>query len=394
MDACSLPKGKRPIGCKWVFKTKLHADGTIERHKARLVQVDVNNAFLHGHLDEVSYMILPEGYAIAPGLVFKLERSIYGLKQASRQWNAELTSKLLEFGFKQSAHDHYMFTKNTSTDFIALLVYVDDILLAAPTVGLIQSVKDYLHSLSLSRILGRLVISLVWKLLEVLMAYMWLKTRLKLSENCGALLTDLENYRSWASYMDSRRSLTGFCIFLVDALASWKTKKQTTVSHSTVEGKYRSMAAMVCELRWISYILSNLGLTVKLVIQLFCDNQAALHIMANPILHKRTKHIELDCHVVGDAYKDGFISPSFVRSSAQLANIFTKVLDLKIFVALLDKLGLAAMHPSPTCWGGGMLHIQTLLLLLSMVLHIWMKKMILFLMLDSRISCIRLCSTL
>ncbi|KAL0325823.1 UNVERIFIED_CONTAM: putative transposon Ty5-1 protein [Sesamum radiatum] len=102
-----LPKGKRPIG---------------SAHGWPLQQVDVNNAFLHGHLDEDLYMTPPEGYTIAPG------------------WF--------------SAHDHCMFTKNTSTGFIALLVYVDDILLTAPTLGLIQSVKDYLHSLFTIKDLG------------------------------------------------------------------------------------------------------------------------------------------------------------------------------------------------------------------------------------------------
>ncbi|KAL0462665.1 UNVERIFIED_CONTAM: Retrovirus-related Pol polyprotein from transposon RE1 [Sesamum latifolium] len=479
-----LPMGKRPIGCKWVFKTKLRADGTIERHKARLVakgfnqiagidyndnfspvaktvtvrlfltlaaahgwplqQIDVNNAFLHGRLDEDLYMTPPEGYEVAPDMVCKLERSIYGLKQVSRQWNAELMSKLLEFGFKQSAHDHCLFTKNTSTDFMALLVYVDDILLTTPTVHLIQSLKEFLHSLFTIKDLGeaRYFLSLEIarssdglyvaqnKYIRDIIQDIGLKNAkststpfplgLKLSEHCGALLADPEQYRrlirrllylgftrpdishsvqqlsqfltrpceehlratvhvvrylkgtpskglflpstssfllraycdaDWASYTDSRRSLTGFCIFFGDALVSWKTKKQTTVSHSTAEAEYWSMAAMVCELRWISYILSDLGLVVKLPIQLFCDNQAALHIMANPVFHECTKHIELDCHVVRDAYKDGFVSPSFVRSASQLADLFTKPLPLKIFAALLDKLGLAAIHPSPTCGG-------------------------------------------
>ncbi|KAK4386141.1 hypothetical protein Sango_2484700 [Sesamum angolense] len=58
------------------------------------------------------------------------------------------------------------------------------------------------------------------------------------------------------------------------------------------------MAATICELKWLSYVLADFGISVSLPISMFCDNQAALHIMANPVFKKRRKHIELDCHVV------------------------------------------------------------------------------------------------
>ncbi|KAL0302911.1 UNVERIFIED_CONTAM: Retrovirus-related Pol polyprotein from transposon TNT 1-94 [Sesamum radiatum] len=177
-----LPAKKQPIGCKWVFKTKLWADGSIKRYKARLVikglnqiegvdhtdnfspvaktvtvhlfltlaatygwplhQLDVNNAFLHGYLEENLYMIPPKGYSVAPDLVCKLESSIYRLKQASRQWNVELTLKLTDFGFVQLAHDRSLFMKNTSMGLMALLVYVDDILVTALSLADKHTVKD------------------------------------------------------------------------------------------------------------------------------------------------------------------------------------------------------------------------------------------------------------
>ncbi|KAL0356273.1 UNVERIFIED_CONTAM: Retrovirus-related Pol polyprotein from transposon RE2 [Sesamum radiatum] len=155
----------------------------------------------------------------------------------------------------------------------------------------------------------------------------------------------------WASCPDSRRSLSGFCIFLSGALVSWKTKKQSTVSRSTAEAEYRSMAATVCELKWLSYVLADLGVSVSLHISLFHDNQAALHIMANPVFHEQAKHIELNCHVVRDAYKSGFVAPSHVRSALQLVDLFTKILPLKLFYDLVSKLGLVIMSPSPTCGG-------------------------------------------
>ncbi|KAL0453541.1 UNVERIFIED_CONTAM: Retrovirus-related Pol polyprotein from transposon RE2 [Sesamum latifolium] len=109
--------------------------------------MDVNNAFLYGYLGEEIFMRHPEGYDVPDGHVCRLKRSLYGLKQASGQWNSELTTQLTIFGFIQSKHDYRLFTMRSDHGFLLLLVYVDDILIAGTSSDLISEVKGYLDHL-------------------------------------------------------------------------------------------------------------------------------------------------------------------------------------------------------------------------------------------------------
>ena len=187
-ELIELPEGQRPIGCKWVYKTKRDSKGKVEKFKARLVakgftqregvdyeatfspvsskdsfrvimalvahfdmelhQMDVKTAFLNGDLNEEVYMMQPEGFVANDSgkLVCRLKKSIYGLKQASRQWYLKFHSVVASYGFVENKVDQCIYCKVSGRKFIFLILYVDDILLASSDLGLLHETKRMLSN--------------------------------------------------------------------------------------------------------------------------------------------------------------------------------------------------------------------------------------------------------
>src|SRR4051812_38011175 len=110
-------------------------------------QMDVKTAFLNGFLEEELYMMQPEGFIDPKGAnkVCKLQRSIYGLVQASRSWNKRFDSVIKAFGFVQNFGEACIYKKVSGSSVAFLILYVDDILLIGNDIEFLDSIKGYLN---------------------------------------------------------------------------------------------------------------------------------------------------------------------------------------------------------------------------------------------------------
>ncbi|GJV32061.1 retrovirus-related pol polyprotein from transposon TNT 1-94 [Tanacetum coccineum] len=380
-------------------------------------QLDINNAFLHGDLHEEVYMTLPKRcyQSLPPNTVCKLTKSLYGLKQANRQWFTKLTTFLLTQGFRQSFADTSLFIITRNGLQTSLLVYIDDILITGADKAYIDFLKQQLDKTFSIQDLGALHYylgieflrnpsepttklyltdgtplsdptlyrTLVGKLIyltitrpdiyfpaqslsqflkEPRTTHMAALTRvlryLKLCPGQGLffpannslnLLTYCDS--NWASCSFSRKSISGYGIFLGSSLISWQSKKQGVVSRSSTEAEYRALSDNSCEISWLTCLLKDLQVQVPTPVPILCDNASTIALASNPIHHARTKHIEIDCHFVRNKIKAGEILPSFVPSKSQVADIFTKSLSRVLHYNCLSKLGICNPYSMPTCGG-------------------------------------------
>ncbi|KAL3378593.1 hypothetical protein AABB24_004490 [Solanum stoloniferum] len=488
-EIVDLPPGKNAIGSKWVYKIKYKANGELERFKARLVakgysqqegldyydtfspvakmvtvrcvialavskgwnlyQMDVYNAFLQGDLDEEVYMEMPQGFKQEGHKVCKLLKSLYGLKQASRQWNIKLTTALLKAGFMQSTYDYSLFTWKRNEGMVIVLVYVDDLLITGNSESMITEAKEVLHQQFKLKDLGELKYFLGIEVLRSAQGVILNQRKyiLELISETGltgakpsctplesnskltsvefdkangvigdAVLHDITGYQrlvgkllyatitrpdisyavqslsqfmqqpkkshleaanrvirylkgtvgqgiwlkaqaatklvcwcdsDWAACPNTRRSVTGYVVKFGESLVSWKSKKQHTVSRSSAEAEYRSMASAVAEITWLEGLFAELNVSIHKPVTVLSDSKSAIQLAANPIFHEPTKHIEIDCHFIRDKVKAGLVQPIYVPTQHQVADILTKGLGQDQHLHLLSKLGvLNILHPT------------------------------------------------
>lgn len=125
---------------------------------------------------------------------------------------------------------------------------------------------------------------------------------------------------------------------------SWKSKKQVTVSCSSAEAEYYALASTTRELQWLCFLLHNLKQHMSRLPVLYCDNQSALQISVNPVFHRRTKHLDIDCHLVREKLQAGLMRLLPVTSQQQATDVFMKSIGPRPFFDCTSKLGLVDIY--------------------------------------------------
>ncbi|GJS56571.1 zinc finger, CCHC-type containing protein [Tanacetum coccineum] len=272
-----LPPNSKTVGSKWLFKKKTDMDGNIRDFRILIAiaafydyeiwQMDVKTAFLNGYLDEDIYMVQPEGFVDPnnPRKVCKLQRSIYGLKQALRSWNKRFDKEIKRMD-------------NSKRGYIPMK-----------------------EKLDLNKTQGASTSKEVKRMKNV----------------------------PYASAVGSIMYATGYVFVLNGGAIDWKSSKQSTTAMSAIEAEYIAALEAGMEAVWIRKFISGLGIVpiINEPIKMFYDNSAALHFANELGVQKGARHYHRRYHYVRECIELGEIKLLKVHTDDNLADPFTKALS-------------------------------------------------------------------
>ncbi|KAE8695131.1 hypothetical protein F3Y22_tig00110733pilonHSYRG00089 [Hibiscus syriacus] len=361
-DLVPLPQGRKPIGNKWVFKIKRNGDDQVERYRARLVvkgyaqkeeQLDVKIAFLHGNLEEEIYMLQPEGFE-------EKKKEELGLQ-------VEQISVRSKAGAERSGDN----------DFVILLLYVDDMLVAGPNKYHIEELKAQLarefeneglgiskqdsrdansprQNMSPSSEEERMEMSRVPYASTVgSLMFAMICTRPDTAQAVGVVSRYIANpgKEHWNTVKRILRYIKGtlnvtLCYggsnLLINGYvdSDYARDLDKIVATSTTEAEYVEATQASKEAIWLKMLLEELGHNQEYV-SLFCDSQRALHLARNPAFHSRTKHIRVQYHFIREKVEELTVDMQKIHTKDNIADFMTKAINEDKFTWCRSSCGLS-----------------------------------------------------
>ncbi|KAJ9560830.1 hypothetical protein OSB04_005990 [Centaurea solstitialis] len=361
------PRKRTIIGSKWIFRNKLDEIGTIIRNKARLVaqgyrleairlflafaahmnfkvfQMDIKNAFLNGKLNEEVYVAQPPGFVDPnfPDHVYKLNKALYGLKQAPRAWYDTLSTFVLSKGFVRGLQ----IKQSEKGIFINQGKYVHEMLKKFDLTSCTPMKTPMAPPLSLDKdSKGKPVDVTLYRGMIGSLLYLTASRPDIMYSTCLCARYQAEPKESHLTAVKRIfRYLKG-----TPNLGLWYSKDSgfdlTAYSDSDFAGckiDRKSTTAGICcaQVLWLRNQLQDYDIQLS-KIHIYCDNTSAIAIANNHVLHSKTKHIEVRYHFIRDHVMNGDIELHFVPTEYQLADLFTKPLDVTRFNMLISELGM------------------------------------------------------
>ncbi|CAI7855005.1 unnamed protein product [Closterium sp. NIES-54] len=354
-----------------------------------LHSLDFSTAFLQGSLHEEIWLRRPPGFtkSFPPGTQWSLRRPVYGLCQAPREWHDTLRTTLAALGFAPSTADPSLFLRtDTSLLPFYILVYVDDLVFATTDTAGLAHVKSELQKrhtctglgelrsylgLQITRDRAQRTITLTQS--HMVQQVLWrfdftysspqatpLSTRHSLSalpfdesvepsgpypELVGCLMYLMTCTRPDLAYAATQRSSQGYTFSLGSGSDLWRSTRSSSVLGFSCEAEIYVGAMAAQELRWLTYLLIDLGEPPCSPPVLYVDNKAMLALCWEHRLEHRTKHIALRYFLARELQQRGQLRLAYVASEANTADIFTKALPPGDHQRFCTMLGLVPTWP-------------------------------------------------
>ncbi|GFY95400.1 hypothetical protein Acr_10g0007850 [Actinidia rufa] len=333
-----------------------------------LHQLNVKNAFLNGDLHETIYMDPPPGFRAEgehTGKICRLWKSLYGLKQSPRAWFSRFSEVVLSLDFIRCQSDQTCFIHRRSDgQCVNISVYVDDIIITGDDASGIERVKQTLRKAFDTKDLGPLRYFLKIEdtgMMGCRPASSPMDPNFKLSPESGDLLPDATQYQHLVGrliYLTHTRPDISFAVSVVSQFMHATRTSHLDVVHHILQylktcpglrlfytSKEQCGVSCFTDADYAGSktnfrSTSELGFPAASSSTLFCDNKSAIMLASDSILHERTKHIEVDVHFIRKKVRSEVITPHFVPSSEQAADMFTKSIGPSLLKISLSKLGL------------------------------------------------------